>query len=159
MAEVPQTKTCRLCGVPRPRSEFARRTRSRDGLQRHCRACGRATLDAADARAKTERQARRAPPPPLDEYDAFVHCIASRAAEVANTLYDCVELGEHERAEPYVLAHLVVKLFGPEPDDPDDDPLEVRTLRLPASAHTGVLAEPLQRAGMAGVWFGEGPQQ
>ena len=155
MAEVPRTKTCRLRGVPRPRSEFARRTRSRDGLQRHCKACGRATLDAADARAKAERQARRAPSSPLTEYAAFVGMIAARAEEIADALDDCVELGEPERAEPYVLEFLVTRLFGDAPENEDDDPLEARTLRLLASVHTGMLAEQLTAAGVADPWFGE----
>src|SRR5215208_4916701 len=52
-------KVCSLCNVAKPLDQFAGRTRSPDGLQYHCRACGRRVLDAADARRATERAAER----------------------------------------------------------------------------------------------------
>src|SRR5438067_6586246 len=52
-------KRCSICDVAKPRDQFAGRTRSPDGLQYHCRACGRRALDAADARRATARAAER----------------------------------------------------------------------------------------------------
>src|SRR4051812_41570593 len=43
-------KHCALCGQDRPRAAFYKRSRSSDGLQRHCRDCSRSSLDAAEAR-------------------------------------------------------------------------------------------------------------
>ena len=84
MAVVPLSKACRLGGEAKPCREFNRRTKSRDGFQAHCKACGRVALDAADARAKAEREARRAPAPPAHEYDYMVRCIESRAKEIVD---------------------------------------------------------------------------
>src|SRR6185436_2040869 len=52
-------KVCSICDVAKPLDQFAGRTRSPDGLQYHCRACGRRALDAADARRATARAAER----------------------------------------------------------------------------------------------------
>src|SRR3954451_21054463 len=60
-------KVCSLCGLAKPLDQFHRRTRSPDGHQAHCAACGRAALDAADAKQKQARaDARsRSPAPSL----------------------------------------------------------------------------------------------
>src|SRR3954447_3530829 len=49
-------KTCTLRGETKPLDQFHRRARSRDGHQAHCKACGRAALDAADARARARQR-------------------------------------------------------------------------------------------------------
>src|SRR4051812_10020332 len=49
-------KTCTLCGETKPLDQFHRRARSQDGHQAHCKACGRAALDAADARARARQR-------------------------------------------------------------------------------------------------------
>src|SRR4051812_35555871 len=62
------TKPCAICNIDQPASEFHRRSRSVDGLQRHCKTCGRHALDGADAKQKQARAEVRlrppAPPPP-----------------------------------------------------------------------------------------------
>lgn len=52
-------KLCSICDVAKPLDQFAGRTRSPDGLQYYCRACGRRALDASDARRATARAAQR----------------------------------------------------------------------------------------------------
>src|SRR5215218_7915847 len=93
-------KLCSICNVAKPRDQFAGRTRSPDGLQYHCRACGRRALDGADARRATERaaereQARRAAlasmplsPPPmpwwLPEYERAMLAVGEAALDQAS---------------------------------------------------------------------------
>src|SRR3954462_4168644 len=105
-------KACSICNVAKPLDQFAGRTRSPDGLQYHCRACGRRALDAADARRATARaaereQARRAAlasmplsPPPmpwwLPEYERAMLADDEAAVDRA---YDAVrDDAQHEYA-------------------------------------------------------------
>ena len=161
-------RTCTICRIPKPRSEFHRRTRSRDGLQRHCRACGRQALDAADAARKAQRQQaqvqaagdrpRRSPAVPalltmptmITDVDDLVSVLEARAADVADVLWAVAQAGE-----PFVLERLEQRLCNPCPEPRDDDydgpecflhSLAVvhtneLAARLPAGAHASVFCE------------------
>jgi hypothetical protein len=112
------TKQCKgPCGQVKPLDQFHRRARSRDGLQAHCRACGRAALDAADARRKAAAQPHQ---PLARDFDELVDLLAARALDVAVALWEAAEAGED------VLAHLADALephcpseAGSEGGDPD----------------------------------------
>src|SRR3954468_18107569 len=76
-------KACALCGVAKPLTEFYRRTRSPDGYQAHCKACGRAALDAADARARARQRGV------LVTREEVEDAIATQAEAVVDVLFAC----------------------------------------------------------------------
>src|SRR5688572_5605834 len=110
---IPHNKVCRLCHQEKPLAEFAGRTRSRDGHQAHCKACGRKALDAADARRKAAAQAARAaaasPQPRVQSWDDLVEVLAAEAETVADVLLDAADAGR-----PAVLDLLADALCGPD---------------------------------------------
>src|SRR3712207_1866909 len=83
-------KTCSICHVEKPVSEYYRRSKSADGLQRACRPCSRAALDAATARRRLLRRTGKPIATTWDELDAL---LVVRAAEVAAALVDYVPEG------------------------------------------------------------------
>ena len=100
------SKVCSLCHQSKPLEAFAKRTRSADGLQRHCKACGRAALDAADARQRALRIAARAGV--VTDRETLEDRLALRAAAVVDLLFDCAEEGAAD-----VLSRLADLLCGP----------------------------------------------
>jgi hypothetical protein len=101
------TKVCAICHVPKPFGAFHKCTKSADGLQRHCRACGRGMLDAADARRKA---AARGPLPIATDWEGLVALFEARAFDVVMALDDAAQAGAE-----YPFDHLADTL---EPDCP-----------------------------------------
>ena len=88
MAPAPDAiKVCSQCGEAKPLDAFHRRTRSPDGHQAHCKACGRAALDAADARARARQRGV------LVTGEDIEDAIATQAATVLQVLVDCALQG------------------------------------------------------------------
>jgi hypothetical protein len=84
---LPAVKLCRLCHQEKPIADFAKRTRSRDGHQAHCKPCGRQALDAADARRRAEARPRPTPARSVtlleDLFVAHVDTVAQVLVDVA----------------------------------------------------------------------------
>jgi hypothetical protein len=76
-------KVCSRCGVAKALPEFHRRTRSPDGHQAHCKACGRAALDAADARARARQRGV------FVSREEVEDAIATEAETVVDVLFAC----------------------------------------------------------------------
>ena len=89
--QLPPAKVCRVCGQAKPPSAFARRTKSADGLQRHCKDCGYQMLAASAARRKAQRAAARLHL--IVDYDGLADTIRARADEVVDELFECAEQG------------------------------------------------------------------
>jgi hypothetical protein len=106
---IPATKVCAICHELKSLDAFARRTRSADGRQRHCKACGRQMLDAADARRRAAAHGR---PPITPDFDSLVALIEARADEVARALWEAAAAGAE-----FPLQHLADTL---EPTCPTD---------------------------------------
>src|SRR3954463_7207202 len=79
----PPTKRCTQCGIEKPLDAFHKRTRSPDGYQAHCRDCGRAALDAADARARARQRGV------LVTREEIEDAVAAQAEAVVDVLFDC----------------------------------------------------------------------
>jgi hypothetical protein len=125
----PVWRTCAACHVPKPPGEFARRSRSADGLQRHCKPCGRKMLDEADRRRKArerreamERRRVEGPdrfdPAAAGDGDCAAWVLEDRAVEAWNALVEGASGGKVD-----LLGYLADQLFGPPPpwDGPDDE--------------------------------------
>jgi hypothetical protein len=95
------TKVCAICRTPKPLEASAKRTRSADGRQRHCKACCRAALDAADARRKARTHPRR---PIAIDFDELEALFASRAFDVMMALWDAAEAGAEDPLEDLAAA-------------------------------------------------------
>jgi hypothetical protein len=104
------TKVCAQCHVPKPITDFAKRTKSRDGLQAHCRDCGRAMLDAADARRRARTQAQHAHV--IIDRDDLAERLADHADDVVDALFAAAETGD-----PDVLYRIADVLCSPESPD------------------------------------------
>ncbi|HEY7064869.1 MAG TPA: hypothetical protein VII06_25570 [Chloroflexota bacterium] len=123
------TKVCALCQEPKPLEAFAKRTRSADGLQRHCKACGRHALDAADARARARAAAQRRGV--VTDWDSLVARIADEADAVARVLHRAALEGA-----PNVLDRLAAVLCGADcPADTEDYAGEDCLVHALADAH------------------------
>jgi hypothetical protein len=83
-------KTCSQCGEPKPLAAFAKRTKSRDGLQAHCRDCGRQMLDAADARRKAAANGQL---PIATDWNTMFQLFEARAYDVVCALSEAAEGG------------------------------------------------------------------
>src|SRR4051794_13032225 len=105
-------KTCRICGLPKPLADFHKRTRSLDGHQAHCAACGRAALDAADARAAAARRQASL----ISEWAGLERFVQTHAWDVVDALSDAAWAGT-----PLVLAYLAERLCSPCPEPDDED--------------------------------------
>src|SRR3954453_19433735 len=80
-------KACSLCRVAKPLTEFYRRTRSPDGYQAHCKTCGRAALDAADARARARQRGV------LVTHAEIADALVAQVETVVAVLCDCAVAG------------------------------------------------------------------
>jgi hypothetical protein len=107
----PATKPCSICGEPKPLAAFAKRTKSADGLQRHCKPCGRQALDAADARRKATARGQL---PIATDLDALVALVEARALDVVLALWEAADAGAD------VLAHLAHSLEPTCPAEADE---------------------------------------
>src|SRR4051812_7349152 len=76
-------KVCSQCGAAKPLAEFHRRTRSADGHQAHCKACGRAALDAADARARARQRGVLVSRAEIED------AVATQAEALVDVLFAC----------------------------------------------------------------------
>src|SRR5215216_1326649 len=82
-AQPDTNKVCSQCGEAKPLDQFHRRTRSADGHQAHCKACGRAALDAADARARARQRGV------LVTREEIEDAVAAQAEAVVDVLFAC----------------------------------------------------------------------
>jgi hypothetical protein len=105
------TKVCAICHEPKPLSAFHKRTRSRDGLQAHCKGCGRQMLDAADARRAARAQHARV----IADREELADRLTDRIEAVVDLLFDVADEGD-----PDVLYCLADLLCGPECPEADD---------------------------------------
>jgi hypothetical protein len=86
----PMMKRCSICGEGKPLNAFAKRTRSADGLQQHCKPCGRQALDAATARRAAAQVAVR---PLATNLEEFMVVIQERALDVVIAFHAAAEAG------------------------------------------------------------------
>jgi hypothetical protein len=110
---LPPTKVCAKCHAPTPLAAFHKRTRSRDGLQAHCKDCGRAMLDAADARRRARTQAQHAHV--IVDWEELEERLADRVPELVDALFAAAETGD-----PDVL-YCIADVVCPPPCPADDD--------------------------------------
>ena len=139
MAPAPDAiKVCSQCGEAKPLDAFHRRTRSPDGHQAHCKTCGRAALDAADARARARQRGV------LVSREEIEDAIATQAEAVVDVLFDCASEGHAD-----VLDRLADALCPDCPDGFEDYDGEDCLLHLMGRVHVSNLRDRVPGAARA----------